>query len=402
MARYYDCTKQYMSYNDIVYANRSVMTGAVAIETDLKFDNPMKDLHRQVGQLLILGFDGLEAASPLNASLAALQPGGVILFARNIETPRQTWKLLRDCQATTAVPMFLCVDLEGGTVDRLKKVIAPAPSVKDVFSTGQPKLFRMHGNILGLESRALGFNTDFAPVLDLGFAASRAVLTSRTASHDPKDTIAYAVEFLRGLKAAHVLGCGKHFPGLGEANLDTHHELPSIPKPWKRLWAEDLLPYRELHTRLPFVMVAHAAYPGATKDALPASLSRYWMRDVLRRKIGYRGLIVSDDLEMGGVLAAGSIADVAVGTLRAGADIFLVCHNQELVWRAYEAVIREAERDRKFAAQVSQAALRVLAFKKRSAALRGFAAEPKAKVVQKLKRIVETFSELVGTSEVRA
>jgi beta-N-acetylhexosaminidase len=362
----------------------------------------MKDLQRQVGQLLILGFDGLEADAPLNASLAALQPGGVILFARNIETPRQTWKLLRDCQATTAVPMFLCVDLEGGTVDRLKKVIAPAPSVKDVFSTRQPKLFRMHGHILGLESRALGFNTDFAPVLDLGFAASRAVLTSRTASQDPQDTIAYAREFLRGLKATHVLGCGKHFPGLGEANLDTHHELPSIPKPWKKLWAEDLLPYRELHTRLPFVMVAHAAYPGATKDALPASLSRYWMRDVLRRKIGYRGLIVSDDLEMGGVLAAGSIADVAVGTLRAGADIFLVCHNQELVWRAYEAVIREAERDRKFAVQVSQAAKRVLAFKKRSAALRGFAAAPKAHVVQKLKRIVETFAELVRTSEVRA
>jgi beta-N-acetylhexosaminidase len=375
---------------------------APAIETDLKFDNPrMKDLQRQVGQLLILGFDGLAADGPLSASLAALQPGGVILFARNIETPRQTWKLLRDCQATTAVPMFLCVDLEGGTVDRLKKVIAPAPSVKDVFSTGQPKLFRMHGNILGLESRALGFNTDFAPVLDLGFPASRTVMTSRTASQEPRDTIAYASEFLRGLKAAHVLGCGKHFPGLGEANLDTHHELPSIAKPWKKLWGEDLLPYRELHARLPFVMVAHAAYPAATKDALPASLSRHWMKDVLRRKIGYRGLIVSDDLEMGGVLAAGSIEEVAVGTLRAGADMFLVCHNQELVWRAYEAVLHEAERDRRFAAQVSQAAKRVLAFKKRSAALRGFAAEPKAKVVRKLKQIVQTFSELVATSEVR-
>jgi beta-N-acetylhexosaminidase len=353
---------------------------APAIETDLKFDNPrMKDLQRQVGQLLILGFDGLAADGPLSASLAALQPGGVILFARNIETPRQTWKLLRDCQATTAVPMFLCVDLEGGTVDRLKKVIAPAPSVKDVFSTGQP----------------------FAPVLDLGFPASRTVMTSRTASQEPRDTIAYASEFLRGLKAAHVLGCGKHFPGLGEANLDTHHELPSIAKPWKKLWGEDLLPYRELHARLPFVMVAHAAYPAATKDALPASLSRHWMKDVLRRKIGYRGLIVSDDLEMGGVLAAGSIEEVAVGTLRAGADMFLVCHNQELVWRAYEAVLHEAERDRRFAAQVSQAAKRVLAFKKRSAALRGFAAEPKAKVVRKLKQIVQTFSELVATSEVR-
>ena len=132
--------------------------------------------------------------------------------------------LLRDSQATTRIPMFLCVDLEGGTVDRLKKVIAPAPSVKDVFATGNRKLFRMHGNVLGLEARALGFNTDFAPVFDLGFEASRSVLTSRTASPDPKATILYAREFLRGLKEAKVLGCGKHFPGLGEANLDSHHE----------------------------------------------------------------------------------------------------------------------------------------------------------------------------------
>jgi beta-N-acetylhexosaminidase len=353
------------------------------------------NLRRQVGQLLILGFDGLELDEHLRSSLAALQPGGVILFARNIEEPKQTWRLLRDSQAATATPMFMCVDLEGGTVDRLKKVIAPAPSVQDVFSTAQKKLFRMHGHILGLESRALGFNTDFAPVLDLRFEPSRAVLGSRTASANPADTIAYAREFLLGLKAAQVLGCGKHFPGLGEGSLDTHHELPSIKKPWKKLWAEDLLPYRELRQRLPFVMVAHACYPEVTKDKLPASLSKKWINDILRKKIGYRGLIVSDDLEMGGVLAAGSIEHVAVETLRAGADMFLVCHNQELVWRSYEAVLKEAERDRKFAAQVARAAQRVLAFKKRSSALRGFAAEPNARVINTLKRIVESFALMV-------
>ncbi len=125
------------------------------------------DMRQQVGQLLILGYDGLAVDSTLRATLAKLQPSGVILFARNIEEPKQTWSLLRDSQATTKLPMFLCVDLEGGTVDRLKKVIAPAPSVQQVFATGNRKLFRMHGNILGLEARALGFNTDFAPVLDL-------------------------------------------------------------------------------------------------------------------------------------------------------------------------------------------------------------------------------------------
>jgi beta-N-acetylhexosaminidase len=357
---------------------------------------PATELQRQVGQLVILGFDGLEVDSHLRARLTRLQPGGVILFARNIESPIQTWKLLRDAQTTCAESLFLCVDLEGGTVDRLKKVIAPAPSVETVFVSGDRKLWRMHGNILGLEARALGFNTDFAPVFDLGLPASRSVLTSRTASADPKKVVAYATEFLRGLKAAKVLGCGKHFPGLGEANLDTHHELPAISKPWKKLWAEDLLPYRQLKRQIPFVMVAHACYPAVTKDNLPASLSKKWIKDILRTKIGYRGLIVSDDLEMGGVLAAGPIEEVAVETLRAGADMFLVCHNLELVERAYEAVLREAGRDRKFAAHVSQAARRVMAFKKRSSELRGFAAEPQAKTVENLKRIVERFSELTA------
>jgi beta-N-acetylhexosaminidase len=353
-------------------------------------------LRQQVGQLLILGYDGLALDSKLRTTLATLQPSGVILFARNIEEPMQTWQLLRDSQATTRAPMFLCVDLEGGTVDRLKKVIAPTPSVADVFATGNRKLFRMHGTILGLEARALGFNTDFAPVFDLGFEASRSVLTSRTVSADPKKTIEYAREFLRGLKSSKVLGCGKHFPGLGEGNLDSHHDMPVVQKGWKKMWAEDLAPYRELRRQIPFVMVAHASYPEVTNDKLPASLSRKWMQDVLRKKIGYKGLIISDDLEMGGVLSTGDIEDVAVETLRAGADMFLVCHNQELVWRGYEAVLRTAERDSKFAAQVAKAAQRVLAFKKRSAELRGFAAEPKAKIVDNLKKIVTDFTRIVG------
>ncbi|HLW53606.1 MAG TPA: beta-N-acetylhexosaminidase [Candidatus Angelobacter sp.] len=358
----------------------------------------LAQLSGQVGQILIMGFEGLAIDSRLRTVFATLQPGGAILFARNIEDPQQTWKLLRDTQAATTVPMFLCVDLEGGTVDRLKNVIAPAPSLHDVFATGDPRLFRMHGTILGLESRALGFNTDFAPVLDLGFEASRSVLGSRTASGNPREVIACAREFLKGMKAAHVLGCGKHFPGLGEANLDTHHELPAIEKPLRKMLAEDLLPYRQLRALLPFVMVAHAAYPQVTKDRVPASLSKQWIGEILRRKIGYRGLIVSDDLEMGGVLAAGSIEDVAIGTLRAGADMFLVCRNQELVWRAFEAVLREAERDRKFRAQVERAARRVLAFKKRSTALRGFAASPKEKAVTHLKQIVKEFSQIVQES----
>ena len=124
------------------------------------------------------------------------------------------------------------------------------------------------------------------------------------------------------------------------------------------------------------------------------------MKDILRERIGFRNLIISDDLEMGGVLAAGPIEDVAVETLRAGADMFLICHNQDLVWRGYEAVLREAERDRRFAAHVQQAARRVLALKKRAPELRGFSSEPKERAIAKLKRIVHQFSQVVQEPQI--
>src|SRR5438132_432552 len=317
------------------------------------------DFRKQVGQLLIMGFDGTEMSSRLSSLLTRFQPGGIILFARNIISAQQTHKLLKECQALVSTPMFLCVDMEGGRVDRLKNVIGPAPSAADVFASGDRKLFRKHGNVIGESCRAVGFNTDFAPMVDLAFRASRSVMSSRAVSDNPKEVILYAREFLRGLHDAGVLGNGKHFPGLGEANLDTHHELPRIEKPWKKLWKEDLYPYRVLRREFPFVMVAHAAYPAVTKDSTPASISKKWVNDILRKKIGYLGLIISDDLEMGGVLQAASIEHAAVEHIRAGGDLCLICHEEDHITGSYETLIHEAERDRKFAQRLTESAKRV-------------------------------------------
>jgi beta-N-acetylhexosaminidase len=346
------------------------------------------DLQHQVGQLLIMGFDGSELSSRLRELLTTLQPGGLILFARNIQSPQQTWELLRDCQHEMQVPLFLGVDMEGGKVDRFRNALSPAPSAAAVAATGDKKVFRQHGRVIGDAVRALGFNVDFAPALDLAFEASRSALASRAVSADPSQTIVYAREFLRGLRDARVLGCGKHFPGLGEAQLDTHYELPTIEKPFKRLWQEDMLPYRRMHRELPFVMVCHATYPSVTRDHTPASLSKKWITEILRNKIGYRGLILSDDLDMGGVLAAARIEQAAVETIRAGTDIFLICQKEENVQPAWEAVLREAERDRKFARRVTEASHRVLKAKKKHLA-GGFgrpAPSPTKAVVERLQR----------------
>ena len=352
------------------------------------------ELRRQAGQLLIMGFDGTELSPRLRAMLAVLQPGGIILFKRNLEHAEQTHALLTAAQKVAATRMFLCIDMEGGSVDRLRDVIAPIPPVSEVAASGSTKLFRKHGRLIGEEVAALGFNTDFAPVLDLRLEPSKEVLGSRTVSPEPKRTIAYAQAFLHGLRDRGVLGCGKHFPGLGEANLDTHAELPSIEKPRKRLWKEDLLPYRKLRRELPFVMVAHAAYPQVTGDSVPASLSKRWMSGILRKKIGYRGLIITDDLDMGGVLAAASIEDAAVETLRAGADMFLVCQKEESVRRAFEAVVKRAESDRKFARLIAEKSERVLDAKKQAKLLnRRMAPPPTQKTVERITRKIWQFGE---------
>ncbi len=338
--------------------------------------------------------------------IAGAQPAGIILFKRNIESARQTYALLRSAQSLVKEKMFLCVDLEGGTVDRLRDVVAPSPAVAEVAATRRPSLFLEHGRLIGRQAWALGFNVDFAPVLDLSSELSRPVLGTRTVSQFPDETILYARGFLRGLREAGVLGCGKHFPGLGEADLDSHVRLPVVTKAWKRLWQEDLVPYRTLKRELPFVMVAHCAYPsladgGRPRQApvrrslgaqTPASLSYDWITQVLRRKIGYQGLIVSDDLDMGGVAA--EIGDAAVGTIQAGADLFLVCQKEENAWRAYYTVLGEAERNRRFRAQVEAAAQRVLRFKAAAKALQRRPAPPPSDAnVAKLRREMWEFSE---------
>jgi beta-N-acetylhexosaminidase len=361
----------------------------------------MRELTLRPGQLLILGFDGTEMTPRLTSLLRRVQPAGVILFARNIRSAQQTWRLLRECQKCVDTPLFTCVDLEGGTVDRLRDALEPTPSAADVFSTGDRRLFRKHGQIIGKSCRAFGFNVDFAPVLDLAFEASRSVMGSRTVSASPRETIHYAREFLAGLGAAKVLGCGKHFPGLGEGTLDSHHQLPVIEKPLKRLWSEDLLPYRTLHRQLPFVMISHAAYPQVTRDKIPASLSRRWITGILRQRIGYRNLIVSDDLEMGGVLSAAPLGQAAVEFIRAGGDLCLVCHREDRIKQAYEELLETAGRDRKFARRVADAARRVAACRNKWARVlhacgRARATQaPSPAAVEKLTRHLWEFDEQV-------
>lgn len=349
----------------------------------------------QLGQLLTVGFDGTEMSPRLFDLLTRIQPAGVILFARNIVSAQQTHKLLKDCQSCVREPLFTCVDLEGGKVDRFRSITGPAPAAADVFSSGNPRFYQKHGELIGKTCRAMGFNVDFAPVLDLALEASSNVMSSRSVSDNPKEVVAYARAFLEGLNSAGVIGAGKHFPGLGEGNLDSHHDLPVIEKSLRRLWEEDLVPYRVMKNELPMVLISHANYRDVTRDKVPASLSRKWITDILQKKIGYRGLVVSDDLEMGGVLKSASIDEAAVDFICAGGDLCLICHQQEFVEKAFETLQRTHSRDARFRRRVQQATRRIAAFKRKHATVFKFPAAPSQQKVEALARQLWEFSEQV-------
>ena len=348
-----------------------------------------------VGQLLIVGFDGVEMTPRLCSLLTRLQPAGVILFGRNIKTAEQTWRLLRELPK-------MCFDATVYLRRSRRRPRGPISGRAGANSRGcgsvrlrRSQTFPQHGEIIGENCRTLGFNVDFAPVLDLAFEASRRVMSTRSVSADPQQTIAYAREFLAGLRATGILGCGKHFPGLGEGTLDSHHELPVIDKPMKKLWAEDLLPYRALRAQMPMIMISHAAYPQVTKERTPASLSKVWITDILRKRIGYHKLIVSDDLEMGGVLSAAPVGPAAVEFVRAGGDLCLVCHREDYIAQAFEGISKTAERDPKFATRVEESIRRVLQFKKKSAKILRRGKEPSATTAERLSRKLWEFSEQV-------
>ena len=310
-------------------------------------------LRQAVGSLLVVGLADKELSAMERVWLKLIRPAGIILYRRNITDAKQTRTLLSEATSycTGHSPRF--VDVEGGTVNRLSVALAPLPSAQAVATamlrTGKPALAREHGDLVARAVGAFGFNTSLAPMVDLALPDSAQVLGTRCPAAAPADVVKYAHNFLAGLKSRGIVGCGKHFPGLGGGTLDTHVETPAIERSWKAMWDQDLEPYRQLCAELPIVMMNHAAYPETPGKKLPASVSNFWIGDVLRKRIGYRGIILSDDLEMGGILKFMPIDEATVAAIRTGSDLVEICHHPEPILNAYEALVSEGERSRTFA-----------------------------------------------------
>jgi beta-N-acetylhexosaminidase len=328
-----------------------------------------------VGQLLWLGFAGPEVPEALRGKLARGEAGAAIVFKRNLVHGDAGCDLdalaalnaALHQRAPDGTPVWTCVDQEGGVVQRVREPATrwPAMMAHDRFAPPEDEaVAEAVGQAMGDELRALGFDVDFAPVLDVHTNPANPIIGDRAFATEPEGVARRALAFARGLAAAGVVACGKHFPGHGDTHTDSHLELPRIDHGWDRLERVELLPFRRAAAAdVPLIMTAHVVF-AALDPARPATLSPDVITGLLRGRLGYRGVIVSDDLDMQAIAGHMGADVAAVAAIRAGCDVLLLCKDEANQALAEEALIREAERDAGFRARVGEAAARVRARKR--------------------------------------
>jgi beta-N-acetylhexosaminidase len=282
----------------------------------------------------LVGFDGTSVPSELRAFLAAGSPAGVVLFGRNIVSTEQVAELTADLAAlwpADGPPPLICVDQEGGPVQRLKPPQCPefdrVPAMRDIVATHDLVAIEALGARMGSQLAATGFNVDFAPVLDVDTNPANPIIAERAFGTTPAEVAERALAFARGLSRGGVLGCGKHFPGHGDTALDSHLALPVVAHDRARLEAIELPPFRAaVAADIPMLMTAHILMP-ALDPIWPATLSPRIIPELLRAQWGYDGVVVSDDLEMKAVFDRYSVDEIAHGCVDADVDVLLVCRD---------------------------------------------------------------------------
>ena len=325
----------------------------------------MTALARAAGQLLTVGFDGPALPDELRARLATSQVGGVMLFRPNIESPAQVATLVTVIRgaAPADVPGLVAIDQEGGLVQRLRAPLTVWPDMLSVGGAGAPERTFAVGQALGAELAALGIGWDFAPVLDVHTNPANPVIGNRAFGTTPEAAARHALAFWRGLRAAGLVGCGKHFPGHGDTRTDSHLELPIVEHDVARLRAVELAPFAAAAAAgIDSIMTAHVLYPALDPER-PATLSRRILTDLLRGELGFRGVIVSDDLGMKAVADRYPIEELAVESVAAGADVLLIREPPERQRQAFEALVRAAESSAALRARVMESAARLAAMK---------------------------------------
>jgi beta-N-acetylhexosaminidase len=317
-------------------------------------------LEQQIGQFLFIGLPGTELDSDTRALIEEVQPGGIIIFGRNVASPEQLRALLDGVRELVAIPPLFGIDQEGGLVDRLRRIFTPMPAARTIRQHGDLAAARALGRVTGEVLRMLGFNINFAPVMSI-MTDDRDLLSnglySRSFGRSPGEVLGYTTVYMRGLQGTGCLGCLKHFPGIGAGEVDSHEQMPVVRLSHDDLIAQDLAPYIELFQRrddrVRCVMVSHGGFPNIDiKEEMtggllePASLNYNIVTKLLRQELGYRHLVVTDDLEMGAIARHCVIEDATVRAALAGEDMLLICASPEKIRGGYAGLLKAAQKGR--------------------------------------------------------
>src|SRR3954463_14327843 len=341
-------------------------------------------LRRQIGQLLIAGFNGEQIPVELRSLAREFGLGGVILFARNVADPEQVAELCHDAGRISAdVPAWVSVDQEGGRVARLKAPFTEWPPMASLGRSGDVELAARFARALAEELRAVGITLDYAPVLDVHTNPRNPVIGDRALAEKAVEVARLGAAIIRALQGAQVAACGKHFPGHGDTSVASPLELPLVEHPIERLREVEFLPFKAaIEAGVATIMTAHVFMP-ALDEHRPATLSAHVVTDLLRNELRFEGVILSDDLEMKAVAAEYAVADSAVLAIEAGCDGILICSgDHDTQAAALEALVHAVEADRLRMSRVEDALKRQQRAKERFLASNVAARPPAARALR--------------------
>ena len=302
-----------------------------------------------LGQLILTGVPGTTLESDTAALFRRVQPGGFILFGRNIESAGQLRKLIDDLRDLSETEPIITIDQEGGRVSRLRLIGEEPPNAQQLRDRGDPELVRRHGQITGRLLRLFGFNLDLCPVLDISFDdEADNSLRGRCYGGDVAQVVRLAGAFNAALRGEGIASCGKHFPGYSAATVDAHHDLPLIERSVEVLNANELAVFRAFADRVDSMMICHGWYPCFEPEKTAASLSRRIVTDLLRHELGFKGLVMTDDLDMGAILNEYGLEETIRGAIGAGNDLAMICHRVPVIQEAlgYLKEIPAGQRER--------------------------------------------------------
>lgn len=325
---------------------------------------------QMLGQKLIFGFHGSELSEEFKALLREYKVGNVILFLRNVKSGDQLRRLCGDIQeliqAETGYPAFIVIDQEGGMVTRLPQDAVNVPGAMALSATGDAENARRAAQITVRQLRGLGPNFNMAPVLDVNTNPANPVIGVRSLGDDPEKAAAFGAAVVRAYENTGIFCCGKHFPGHGDTSVDSHLGLPRVEKTVEELERSELIPFRRcIEAGIPAIMSSHILFPNIEKENVPGTMSRTIITGLLKEKLGFKGLVFSDCLEMNAIQKYYGTANGTVAAIKAGIDLAEISYTIELMWEAARAVNEAAERGEFDMEEIRASVEKILEYKKK-------------------------------------